>query len=500
MFSRPNQTPTETSPPRQVETMFSSVRIRLTIWYTAAMAAILIVLASVTYFVIRQNVGIRADAQAVELADAFLSTVDAEIGEATKTDSLDGEVAAAISEHRFRDVVFAVFDSKDKLIRMSEWFPEDRRHSEWKRDALVAPLQALLASPAPFQFVHFAGHRYRVYVRHFSRAQQDATLVVVQSLYHENEFLEVLSGTFAVAIPLTLLFAGVGGYLLARNSLSPVVAMSEQARWIGAENLDARLSVRNPDDELGHLARSFNGLLDRLSASFDRQKRFVADASHELRTPVAILCGETEVALAKEQRTEQDYRETLQILAAESKRLKRIVEDLFTLARADAGQYPLSYTDFYLDELAADCAKNVRTLATARHIAITCEPGGEALIRADEGLVRRMLLNLLDNAIKYTPAGGSVTLRIEEPDGAYHLSVTDSGPGIPIALHSRVFERFFRVDAARSRMEQNGGGAGLGLSIGAWIANAHNGSLELTRSSSEGSTFTAVLPKHPPSS
>jgi len=480
--------------------MFSSVRIRLTVWYTAAMAAILILLASVTYFIIRQNVGARADVQAVELADTFLSTVNAEMGDATKPDGLDEGVAAAISEHRFRDVVFAVFDPDGTLIGMSEWFPEDRRHSEWKRGALIAPLKATLTAPGPFQSMQFAGHIYRVYVRHFSLAQQSATLVVLQSLFHQHEFLETLAGTFAVVIPLTLLLAGAGGYFLARSNLSPVVAMSEQARWIGAENLEARLGVKNPDDELGHLARSFNGLLDRLSASFDRQKRFVADASHELRTPVAILCGETEVALGKEGRSEQEYREALQILADESKRLKRIVEDLFTLARADAGQYPLSYTDFYLDEAAAECAKNVRTLAAARHITVTCEPGGEALIRADEALVRRMLINLLDNAMKYTPSGGSVSLHVEERDGAYHLSVTDSGPGIPTEFQSRIFERFFRVDKARSRKEQDGGGAGLGLSIGAWIAGAHNGKLELTSSTSEGSTFTAVLPKYPPSS
>ena len=480
--------------------MFSSVRIRLTVWYTAAMAAILILLASVTYFIIRQNVGARADVQAVELADTFLSTVNAEMGDATKPDSLDEGVAAAISEHRFRDVVFAVFDPEGTLIGMSEWFPEDRRHSDWKRGALIAPLKATLTAPGPFQSIQFAGHIYRVYVRHFSLAQQAATLVVLQSLFHQHEFLETLAGTFAVVIPLTLLLAGAGGYFLARSNLSPVVAMSEQARWIGAENLDARLGVKNPDDELGHLARSFNGLLDRLSASFDRQKRFVADASHELRTPVAILCGETEVALGKDGRSEQEYREALQILADESKRLRRIVEDLFTLARADAGQYPLSYTDFYLDEAAAECAKNVRTLAAARHITVTCEPGGEALIRADEALVRRMLINLLDNAMKYTPSGGSVSLHVEERDGAYRLSVADSGPGIPTEFQSRIFERFFRVDKARSRKEQDGGGAGLGLSIGAWIAGAHNGKLELTSSTSEGSTFTAVLPKYPPAS
>jgi heavy metal sensor kinase len=495
------QTPKVSQRKRDGVKMFSSVRIQLTLWYTAAMAAILILLASVTYFVIRQNVRARGDSQGVELADTFLSTVDAEMGESTKPDSLDNGVTAAISEHRFRDVVFAVFDPQGTLIGMSEWFPEDRRHSEWKRDALVTPLRGVLTVPDQFQSIRFAGHTYRAYVRPFSFAQQAATLVVLQSLYHQNEFLETLGNTFGVVIPVTLLLAGVGGYFLARNSLSPVVAMSEQARLIGSENLDARLSVKNPDDELGHLGQSFNELLDRLSTSFDRQKRFVADASHELRTPVAILCGETEVALAKDDRSQEEYREALRILAGESKRLKRIVEDLFTLARADAGQYPLSYTDFYLDELAAECARNVRTLAAAKQITLACEPKVEAPIRADETLVRRMVLNLLDNAIKYTPSGGSVCLHVEERDGAYDLSVTDSGAGIPADLHSRIFERFFRVDKARSRKEQEGGGgAGLGLAIGAWIAGAHQGKLELTRSSAEGSTFTAVLPKQPPTS
>jgi len=173
----------------------------------------------------------------------------------------------AMIEHRFRDVVFAVFDPEGSLVGMSEWFPEDHRHGEWKRDALVAPLQAVATSRESFQSIHFTGHDYRAYIRHFSLEQQPATLVVLQSLYHEREFLETLAGTFAIVIPITLLLAGIGGHLLARSSLAPVVAMSEQARWIGAENLDKRLSVRNPDDELGHLAGSFNGLLDRLNAS-----------------------------------------------------------------------------------------------------------------------------------------------------------------------------------------------------------------------------------------
>jgi len=480
--------------------MFSSVRIRLTFWYTAAMTLILVTLASVTYLVIQQNVVRRADVQAAVLADTFLSTVNAEMGDATKPDSLDDGVAAAISEHRFPDVTFAVFDPQGNLIGISDSSSEERHRAEGKREVLVSSLRSLLATPQAVHSEGFGGHRYRSYVRHFSFEQQPATLIVLQSMRRENDFLETLTGTFAIVIPLTIILAGAGGYLLARNSLSPVVAMSVQASQIGAENLEARLSVRNPEDELGHLARSFNELLDRLGVSFDRQRRFIADASHELRTPVAILCGETEVALAKKERNEQEYRETLRILADESKRLKRIVEDLFTLARADAGQYPLSYNDFYLDELASECTKNVRTLAAARRISVSFESSGEALIRADEALLRRLLLNLLDNAIKYTPAGGSVAVGCEDHEDSYYLSVQDSGPGIPAELQPRIFERFFRADKARSRSESDGGGAGLGLSIGSWIASAHGGKLELTRSTAEGSIFTAIVPKRPLSS
>jgi heavy metal sensor kinase len=476
-------------------TMFSSVRIRLTLWYTGAMALVLLILASATYFLLRQNVGKQVDKQSVELADTFLSTVNAEIADTSKPDSLDEGVAAAISEHRFSDVTFAVFDHQGNVIGMSESASEDHRHGALKREKVLPVLKSLLSEPASFHFVRVDGRPYRSYVRSFSYARQDASLVVLQSLSRQVEFLRTLETTFQIVIPLTILLAGGGGYLLARNSLSPVVTMSAEASRIGSENLDARLTARNPKDELGHLAQSFNGLLDRLSASFDRQKRFVADASHELRTPVAILCGETEVALAKDKRNEEEYRETLRILGDESKRLRHIVEDLFTLARADAGQYVLSYSEFYLDELAAECAKNVRTLASAKQIKVTCETNEEALVRADEPLVRRMLLNLLDNAIKYTPAGGSVALRCDQRDGFYTLTVKDSGPGIPPELQPRIFERFFRVDKARSRREQDSGGAGLGLSIGAWIAGAHGGKLELTESSEQGSLFTATLPK-----
>jgi two-component system, OmpR family, sensor kinase len=473
--------------------MFRSVRVRLTLWYTAAMSVVLVALAGAMYFVIKQNVIKRADAQAIELANTFLSTVNAEMGDATKPNSLDEGVTAAITEHRFRDVVFVVFDPQGELIGFSERSPDERYSYSISREGVIAELRPQMNSNE-FQSVHLARHRYRSYLRRFSFEGQAATLVVLQSLHGQNEFLATLMAAFWMVIPLTILLTGVGGYLLARRSLAPVVAMGGQASRIGEENLETRLSVSNPQDELGQLAISFNGLLNRLSVSFDRQKRFVADASHELRTPVAILCGETEVTLGKRERSEEEYRETLTILGAEAKRLKHIVEDLFTLARADAGQHPLYRTDFYLDELAAECVKNVRTLSSAKNISISIESEGEAPFHADEALVRRMLLNLLGNAIKYTPAGGLVRVRCIEQNGSYELSVEDSGPGIPAELQARIFERFFRADKARSRSDGDGG-AGLGLSIASWIASAHGGKLELTRSSSEGSVFTATLPE-----
>jgi len=477
--------------------MLNSVRIRLTLWYTAAMTLVLVVLAATTYFVLRQNVVRRADANATELADSFLSTVNAELGDASRPDSVDEGIAAAISEHRFRDVIFLVFDPQGNLLGVSDTYRLPGRPEGPTRESIAASLRPLVTAPDTFRSVRVGEHQYRSYVRHFSVDQQAATLFVLQSLHRQNEFLETLAGTFWIVIPLAILFAGVGGYLLARRSLSPVVVMGAQASRIGSENLYERLQVQNPRDELGQLAGSFNELLDRLNQSFDRQRRFVADASHELRTPVAILCGEAEVTLAQEKRSEQEYRESLRILGEEAKRLKHIVEDLFTLTRADAGQYPLQPLDFYLDELVGECVHSARTLALAKKISLNFEEASESPIRADESLLRRMILNLLDNAIKYTPDGGCVTVICRRAADEYVLSIADTGGGIPADLQPRIFERFFRVDKARSRAENDGGGAGLGLSISRWIAEAHHGRLELTSSNSGGSTFTAFLPAVP---
>jgi two-component system OmpR family sensor kinase len=481
--------------------MLESVRVRLTLWYAGVLALVLVVLAFATYFILRESTAKRTDSNLAELADGFLTTLQAEMKDESGPDAFKRGALEAIIEHRFRDHFYAVLDPTDAVVVSSRDLPaaiptspQEESSRIVEPDALRELVRSSSRSDRVFQNLKGEKGGYRGYVRPFAENGQTYTLVVLQSLHSQKEMFDELAQTFSLVIPIAVLLASVGGYFLARKSLAPVVAMSTQAGRIGAATLHERLPVQNEKDELGHLARSFNQLLDRLDQSFDRQRRFMADASHELRTPVAILRGEAEVALARPDRTPEEYRESLAVLRAESQRLTHIVEDLFTLARADAGQYPLSPHDFYLDELVADCTRATRTLALAKRITLNCDAVQESPIHADEALLRRMILNLLDNAIKYTPEGGSVSVACRREGGEYALSITDTGPGIPEELQPRIFERFFRADKARSHAESDGGGAGLGLSIARWIAEAHHGRLELVRSDATGSTFAAYLP------
>jgi heavy metal sensor kinase len=320
--------------------------------------------------------------------------------------------------------------------------------------------------------------------------------VVANSLHDQEKALAQARKAFYVAVPLALLLASLGGYFLAHKSLAPVVTMGEQAAQIGASNLNELIPVPQNNTELGRLALIFNDLLLRLDESFAQQKRFMADASHELRTPVAVICGESEVALSQPVRDVAEYRESLNIVNDEGQRLTRMVEDLFTLARADAGEYPLVLTDFYLDESLNECVRSVRSLAVQKNLEVSYQPPEhEIAFRGDEPLLRRMVLNLLNNAIKYTPRNGRVEVSFQQDKQHCRVIISDTGHGIPREAQAHVFDRFFRVDTARSRDESlNGSGAGLGLSIAKWVAELHGGKIVLEQSDHEGSTFIVSLP------
>ena len=270
--------------------------------------------------------------------------------------------------------------------------------------------------------------------------------------------------------------------------------MSRQARLISAQALGVRLPVANPADELGGLAQTFNDLLQRLEDSFATQRQFMADASHELRTPIATSRTAVSVTLKRPHRNEAEYRDALRIVEEQTTRLTRIVDDMLTLARADAGEYPLRVISFYLDELVQDVARGARVLARAG-TRIEASAPVETPFSGDEDLLRRMLLNLVDNALQHVPPDGDIRIALEQAGDEVRIRVSDNGPGIPFEAQPHIFERFYRADRARTRRNAaEGADAGLGLAISKWIAAAHHGRLELVRSDSTGTVFQAVFP------
>ncbi|PYV41083.1 MAG: hypothetical protein DMG06_18275 [Acidobacteria bacterium] len=476
--------------------MFSSVRARLTLWYTAVLALVLVTFGFATYTFLARMIRQRMDDSLAEAANAFATVFTAEHQE--EEQSSDEAAIEVIRQFRFRDHHFIVYGDGRRLVAAAPAIAPDLFASD-ESLSLLPPMAILLETAVHSGRAYATLRQGDAGVRAFALAThvgaQSYIVVVMRSRHDQEEALEQVRHGFYVAVPLALLLASLGGYLLARKNLAPIVAMSDQAARIGAENLHERLTVANEHDELGHLAAVFNNLLTRLNRSFEQQRRFTADASHELRTPVAIVRGEAEVALSRKQRSSEDYRESLAIILDEGQRLTRIVEDLFTLVRADAGQHVLALSDFYLNELVGNCVHAVRNLATTQGLNLFYEPPAEMMYRGDEELIRRMIMNLLDNAIKYTAAGGVFVL-CEQHEAEYQIAVADTGPGIPADAQAHIFERFYRADKVRSRAETSyGGGTGLGLSIARWIAEVHGGRLELDRSDATGSVFIASLPK-----
>jgi two-component system OmpR family sensor kinase len=491
--------------------MIDSVRGRLALWHTSVLAALLVTFASLSYGMLSRTISRRTDAYLEESVAALSDDLHADditdVGDSTSAQE-------TLSEFHLRDLGFLVFDAGGRLVASDlpadSATGADRAGVTVDFDAVHAALGPDLVAGGP-KFVTLPNGEggMRMYAARTGAPRRFLIVVAVASLADQQELLEEVRAGFVAAIVVGLLLAWGGGYALARRSLAPVVAMSERAADIGATSLHERLPVANPNDELGRLASTFNELLARLDTAFDQQRRFMADASHELRTPVAVMLGEADIALSQAHRPDAEYRDALEALRDEGRRLSRIVGDLFLLARADAGQRPLQRRDFYLDELVSECVRAARALAAARGTIVKFDPPSASVvsdaasdpdddwpIAADEELIRSLVMNLLDNAIKHSPPGATVTIALHRDASSYRITVADTGPGIPDDARARVFDRFFRVDAARGREATSGsGGAGLGLAIGRWIAEAHGGTLDLVDSSSRGSCFEVVLPR-----
>lgn len=461
------------------------MRTKLTLWYVGVLALVLLVFSAGVYALTARKLNARLDAG---LRTTVEGTARLFIHEKEEGDTDEHAAASAFRKYYYPRQAAAFFDQAGHLLK------------EQPLGTLQATLPAGALERAGLQFYLQAEAQtddgLRVAVQRLSTGPSNAVFLVVSQPYSDVfDELELLGGILAAATPLALLLVAAGGWFLARRALAPVVAMSAQARQISGTNLTERLPVANPRDELGQLAATFNEMLARLQDAFERQREFMADASHELRTPLSVMHMAAQVTLGQPHRHESEYRDALRLIDGHTTRLSRIVADMFTLARADAGRRPLHPTDFYLDELVSETVQAARLLAAAKNIRVEWAEPGETRFRGDEDLLRQLLLNLLDNAIKFTPAEGCVNVSLHRSAKSCEITVTDSGAGIAPEAQPRIFERFFRVDKARARGENGAGsGAGLGLSIALWIAEAHDGKLELQHSDSKGSTFTVVLP------
>ena len=461
-----------------------SVRARLTIFYVSALGVGLLAIGGLIYVLLAQALYSRIDDNLHALLQITGNSLRNDLEEGQDFQDAARSTAAELSS---REQMLAIYDSNGRLLA------EEGRDSDL---AIALPSdvpadRSLLVTVAERSD---NDDRHRLAVRRFDVSSFGARYIVVagSSLERTDDELEELRHILLYVVPLALALAAVGGWFLADRSLSPVAAMAERAQRIGAEDLSARLPVANPRDELGRLAATFNDLLARLEASLVQQRRFMADASHELRTPVTTTRTAATVALQRPHRDEQDYRDTLEIIDQQATRLSRIVDDMFTLARADAGNYPVRRDAMYLDELADEVVRAARVVAATRRVEIALDAVPSASIVGDEELIRRLVANLVDNAVRHSADGTTVGVSVKEMSGGYAIAVADSGPGIPADSQRHIFERFYRADSSRTHAD--GSGAGLGLALVRWIADEHGGRVELTSSSGSGSTFTVFFP------
>jgi two-component system, OmpR family, sensor kinase len=485
--------------------VIQSVRVRLALWHTAIVALLLLALTAAAYRFIAETTGRRFDQYLEETGAAFRIEY---VAQHYQSPNDFAAATAALTEFEFRDLDLGVMDLTGQVVAIATAPGE----SQATGDEVIQPFD-------PTALGRFIARTHiivpecvtlpdgrggvRACTLPVTMDGRSYVIVVARPLLNQRAMLESVRKALIIIFPTALVLAAIGGYLLTRRSLSPVIAMTEHASRIGANTLHERLPVPNAHDEYGQLATVINGLLARIESAFDQQRQFMADASHELRTPISIVRGEADIALAVPDRAHGDYREALSVVRAESRRLSRIVHDLFLLARADAGQQQLHLRRFYLDDLIADCTRAARSLASRRGMRLTSNVPAEAAVCGDEDLIRQLVLNLLDNALKYGTEGGTVEISLRSEPGFHRVIVRDSGPGIPPDVAAHIFDRFYRGDGSRARDSASSGpthddahgvGAGLGLAIARWVAEAHGGSLVLAQSSTTGSDFVFMVP------
>ncbi len=486
--------------------LLRSIRARLTFWYSLLVLSTLLVFAVVSYTYTRETLLTNLDislGNEVRWVRDFIQpqaskvkpskrSIDAllrgrpylqpaapdSLGRDTTAQEAD-EIWNRIFEHTLlspKKTYIQVADRRGAIIYRSYSLGPD---SLVIRDTIALNSTVLTTLPLHGEEVRAAVTRDRNF-----------TIAIGYPLEELLQALENLYSIFLILIPIALVVSIIGGLYLANTSLRPVDDVTRRARRITAENLDQTIPPRAVDDEIGRLITTFNEMIRRLHDSFAQVKQFSGDASHELRTPLTIMRGEIELAL-RSPKSPEEYRRVLASSLEEILRLTSIIDNLLLLARADQGTFEAHFSEVDLVALAQELFEDSEVLAEPKQIRITLRAPEPVIIVGDRVRLRQLYLNLIDNAVKYTSEGGAVTITVGRRDGYALFSVEDTGIGIPAHEQERIFDRFYRVDKARSR---DLGGAGLGLSIARWIARLHRGTITVASTVDRGSTFTVELP------
>lgn len=468
-------------------TFFKTIKFRLTLWYVVILAVILVSFSLFLYLTLAKGLYSGVDNRIRTMAEMVASTAQAPFG------GLGGDLDQMLTDRFGIKPLGRFIQILDGSGNVGE------RAGDLRGVELPISLQALKAASrgeATFETVRVMG-RYPLRVVTMPIMAQGRLVGIVQvgsSLEGVEEALQRLLFILLVAVPTVLLAASAGGLFLANKALRPVDEITKIAREIGSGDLSRRIRVKRVDDELGRLAATFNEMIAKLERSFRQVKRFTADASHELKTPLTILRGEVEVGL-KRKRGVKEYQRILASNLEEIGRMSRIVDDLLTLSRADMGEIPLEREEVEFAAIARGVWEDLQIMATEKGVTLTFADNGSSRVVGDPVFLRQLVLNIAENGVKYTPRGGRVQVQVKGDRGRrlVQLVVSDTGIGIPRKDLKRIFDRFYRVDKTRSRQT---GGTGLGLSISQWIAQAHGGRIEVESTLGKGSTFTVTLPMH----
>jgi heavy metal sensor kinase len=484
-----------------------TVRARLTLLYGGLLVLIVVAFAVAGYVYLDRIEHERIDRTLHEQSEIVLQAIASIKKDRGAFDSASAtQLLPTLHELRARGIRAWIFDD-DGTLRVSTGQVDEGEGPDEEQSVLGDSLPLAVVQQharrrtATFTEASAGEYGARLLATPLPRDVGPGMLLVSYPLREIAVLLARARWDAAVAILAAVIISLCAGYILARGAMSPVAAMSNQAELIGAANLHERVPVHNQYDELGVLATTFNGLLDRVSDALAQQRRFMADASHELRTPVAILRSETDIVLRANNRTADEYREALTVVQSAAERLGHTVDDIFLLALVDAKEAPVTPRPVYLNDLVTDACRAMRSVAEGRGITIDCDALIEASYCGDEQLLQRLIANLLDNAIKYSANAGRVDVQFQRDVDEYLLSVSNGGTAIPYEARAHVFDRFFRADTARTlTLGSDKGrivGSGLGLPIARWIAERHGGRLDLSDAADGRTTFTLRLPVVP---